>query len=473
MTHVTGRTFKELAGLLVSPPVDPRLQAARITFMEENVLLPIKAIVIGMLFYFLFISDSFRGVKEIGDLPMKTVRTVFFIYMLINIIGAAFLISLRRFSLSAIQWIVFGLNLLDAIFLAAVTLLTGGLNTFAYWVFLGFIVRNAVSVPEPALQITLNLLVIGCYAAAGFSDKFIIDRYEIERQFDLEDVKVTSKEVGQAAQSFQPYVIRIFLMISLTACCYGLQVLFDKQRKAEEDMEELVLRQEQLQAAGRLAAEIAHQLKNPLAIINNSAFTLQRACKDGKNGDGATLEQLDIIRDEVDRSDRIITELMGYAQLAEGKVEKIEVSPELTEAIEQVFPAGARFQVKVHREEDPSLPSLHMQRGHFRAMLVNLLQNAREASPEGGNVRVRVRVNEEFTVVFTVEDEGPGVPPERVERVFEPYFTTKEKGTGLGLAIVKHNAEIYGGTVRVESGLGRGARFILELPVKTMMRFRK
>src|SRR6185436_17346990 len=114
----------------------------------------------------------------------------------------------------------------------------------------------------------------------------------------------------------------------------------------EAEAREFALRQEQLQATGRLAAEIAHQLKNPLGIINNAAFTLQRTVKEGKT----ITQQIQIIREEVDRSDRILTELMGYARLSEGKVEKLDITAELDRAITQVFPAAAKYEVTVLRD---------------------------------------------------------------------------------------------------------------------------
>ena len=76
-------------------------------------------------------------------------------------------------------------------------------------------------------------------------------------------------------------------------------------------------------------------------------------------------------------------------------------------------------------------------------------------------------------MIISVADDGPGIPRDKVGQIFEPYFTTKEKGTGLGLAIVKHNTELYGGTVQVESELGKGTRFILDFPAKTVMKLRK
>src|SRR5438034_11737940 len=102
------------------------------------------------------------------------------------------------------------------------------------------------------------------------------------------------------------------LLLLLTLCAYAVQVLLERQRQAEEEAREFGLREGQLRSAGRLAAEFAHQIKNPLAIINNAAFSLQRALKQGKP---RAPEQLRIIQAEVEHSDRIITQIMGYAQL--------------------------------------------------------------------------------------------------------------------------------------------------------------
>jgi signal transduction histidine kinase len=246
-------------------------------------------------------------------------------------------------------------------------------------------------------------------------------------------------------------------------------VLFEKARLVAEESREFVARQEQLRAAGRLAAEIAHQVKNPLGIINNAAFALQRASAAGKP---IPVEQLEIIREEVARSDRIITELMGYAQLAEGTVERLNVVEELNRAINTVFPGGVYRGIQVRTDYGPDLPPLLMQRNHFSEIIVNILQNAREALGGNGEIEVCADAQDHF-VRIEIGDNGPGIPPEKTQKIFEPYFSTKEKGTGLGLAIVRQNVDMYSGTVRVESELGHGARFILELPTRTFMRLRK
>ena len=112
-----------------------------------------------------------------------------------------------------------------------------------YWGFLGLIIRNAVSLPVASTQIALNLLLCGCFPAAGLTEVAIT-------QVDLEDTGYRTCTV-----------LRVVVLLLMTACGYGLQVLFDKQRRVEAEAREFAQRQQQLQAAGRLAAEVAHQIK--------------------------------------------------------------------------------------------------------------------------------------------------------------------------------------------------------------------
>ena len=178
--------------------------------------------------------------------------------------------------------------------------------------------------------------------------------------------------------------------------------------------------------------------------------------------------QVNMIRDEVARSDVILTELMGYAQLSEGRVEKLNFRKELEQAMSESFPDHANFEVKACLKIESDLPALMMQRGHLREILLNLLVNAREASSNGSQVWVSVRTTSDFSIRFGVRDEGKGISADHMERIYEAYFSTKEKGTGLGLAIVKQNVELYGGTMEVESELGKGTEFVLTLPSRAL-----
>jgi signal transduction histidine kinase len=269
----------------------------------------------------------------------------------------------------------------------------------------------------------------------------------------------------------QTLTLRLALLLLMTVCCYGVQVLLERQRRAVEEAGEFAMREGQLRSAGRVAAEFTHQIKNPLAIINNAAFSLQRALKQGK---AISAEQVRIIQEEVEHSDRIITQIMGYAQLSEGHVEKLNLIEELEQAIAQVFPPAAAYPIRIHRDYLDEFPPMFMQRRHLLDTFVNLLQNARDAlGDKGGNIFISAQCHADYSIEVTIRDDGPGIPPEKQERIFEAYYTTKEKGTGLGLATVKHNVELYGGTVRVESALGKGARFVLVFPARALMKLAK
>jgi signal transduction histidine kinase len=345
--------------------------------------------------------------------------------------------------------------------LAALIIATGGFDSVLYWLFLGLIVRNAISVPVAMPQIALNLSLCGCYLLAGVLDIAI---FNFDSGADEVPLLPPAGGPGGPPQA-ELFLLRLILLLLMTACCYGVQVLHDRNRRIADEARESSARQEQLQTAGRMAAQIAHQLKNPLAIINNAAFNLQQT---GPSATVAAAGQLQIIREEVARADHIITRIMGYGQLAEGRVERVELVEELEQAVQEVFPPGLAGEVEIRRRFAAGLPPLFVQRRHLNELMVNLLQNAREAVPAGGVVEIEAHTTPRDSVAISVADSGPGIPAERREIIFEPYYTTKEKGTGLGLAIVKHTAQLYGATVRVDSGLGNGARFTVEFPLHTL-----
>jgi signal transduction histidine kinase len=285
----------------------------------------------------------------------------------------------------------------------------------------------------------------------------------LSRSKFLGDRSVPDPATDTEAETF---VLKLIILWLVTASCYGVQLLGFRQKLAEVEARRSEARNDELKAAGRLAAEIAHQMKNPLGIISNAIFTVQRGLKEGRNNFSL---QFEIIREEIERSDRILTQLMGYAQLSEGRVEKLELADELDRAIAEVIPPGSTYNIQVHRHYGADLPGLLMQRNHFSVVLVNLLQNAREALNGQGNISILASSQGEARLEVIVADDGPGIPKEKLDKIFEAYFSTKEKGSGLGLAIVKHNVELYGGTVRVESELGKGARFVLSFPAKTVI----
>jgi signal transduction histidine kinase len=444
---------------------DDTVEISRIRAVERDLGIPVKVFLLALLGYFFWASRWFDEVVLFREGFLEVVQLFFLFYAALNLVAGVLLVVMDKLSSGLVRETVLVVCLVDALFLGALTVIMGGFDSILFWLFPGLLVRNALSLPQPSRQIPMNLWVTGCYVGAGFLE---VVTQEIEMQM-LDPVTLRELYPMGTVAPTEPVLLRVALLLLVGACCYGVEVLLDKQRRVDEETREFGQRQRQLESAGRLAAEIAHQLKNPLAIINNAAFTLQRTVKEGKT----ITQQIRIIRDEVDRSDRIITELMGYARLVEGHVERLEVVEELERAVQQVFPAAAPYEVAIERDYRAPLPALFMQRGHLSEVLVNLMKNAREAMQGRGTLRLSARAVDGGRVEVVVGDSGPGMPAEVLDRVFEAYFSTKDGGSGLGLAIVKHNVEIYGGEIRAESELGRGTRFILSFPVKTMVRLRR
>ena len=451
--------LKRVPALLEIPAPDPPRLLHRIEIMERDIMLPVKAVFMGMILYSFHSSAWFGQTWSLLDVTTETVQFIFWFYILANVLFAAVLLTAARLPLALVQWTVVTSSLVDGLLIAAMSLITGGLDSILFWLFVVLIVRNAASVPPGFSQLFLNFAISLCYVLMAVLDISIAN--------NLDDTTRSALDMTPHEELGEPFVLRLAVLWLAAICCYGAQVLLERQRLAVEEAEEFAAREGQLRAAGRLAAEFAHQIKNPLAIINNAVFSLQRSLRDGKS---AVAPQVEIIQEEVAHADRVITQIMGYAQLSEGHVEKLNVVEELDRAIAQVFPPAVPTGIKIQREYGHGFPPLLMQRGHLSEILVNLLKNAREALGETGNVFVTADCHRDYSIEISVRDDGLGIPPDKIERIFEAYYTTKERGTGLGLAIVKHNVELYGGNVRVESELGKGAKFTLIFPAKALMK---
>ena len=428
---------------------DENEQRVRIRFMERHTMLPVKAVYFLLLVYYLYFS-SWPELDNVRWTLFQTIQWFFLLCLIVNTVIAVMLFRMDEFSIGVLREVVFSICLFDAVLLAMMTELTGGFESFLFWLFLGIQVRNAISMPVATTQIMANLCVSVIYLCAGAFDIIVARSVE-----ELEGITV------------EPVMLRALLLVLMTAFCYALQVLIDKQRRMDSEEEEFDRRQSQLQASGRLAAEIAHQIKNPLGIINNTAFTLGKLTA----GDQIIQKQVELVREEVNKADQVITKLMGYAQLTEGRLDKLDINDVLDFAITQVFPEGHKFGIRIRKNYGIALPPLLAQYLHISEVFVNILQNSREAVGENGEISIITSYGGNYTLSVVIEDNGPGISLNMMDKVFEPYLTTKEKGTGLGLAIVKHNTELYGGKVEVNSELGKYTRFNLLFPGRSSIRF--
>jgi len=232
--------------------------------------------------------------------------------------------------------------------------------------------------------------------------------------------------------------------------------VLDRTRSLREAQDKL-LRSERLATVGRLGASVAHELRNPLGVINNSIYYLRTKLRDANP---KITKHLDIVEREVGTANGIITDLMSFVRVPQMRLELTDANQLLAAALARV-PAPAN--VEVIPSYTQGLPLVQADVDKMQQVFTNLLQNAVQAMPQGGVLRVGTEMSE-GQVVFRFRDSGVGIAEEDMARIFEPLFTTKAKGIGLGLSIVKLLIEAQEGVVRVSSQPGQGACFTVAIP---------
>lgn len=214
-------------------------------------------------------------------------------------------------------------------------------------------------------------------------------------------------------------------------------------------------RAERLAALGQLTAGLAHELRNPLASIKGSADLLARTAGER---DAMSRELGEIISSEVDRTNLLVTRFLDFAR-------PLEPRREMTDITDVIDRAAKRAGVTIEREYSKEVPRLAIDPALMEQVFINLLTNAAQASAPDAPITVATRaVNDEAEIC--VVDRGCGIPPDKIETIFNPFVTTKQNGVGLGLAIVARIVDGHGGRMAVESEPGKGSTFRIWLPIR-------
>ena len=223
------------------------------------------------------------------------------------------------------------------------------------------------------------------------------------------------------------------------------------------------IRSEKMASVGLLAAGMAHEVGTPLAAIMGYTGILSEELE----GDAEKSDYLRRIAEESRRIDRIVRGLLDYARPREAACEEVALLPLIEKTVELLGAQGVLKLLEVTVQAEENLGPLHVDPHQLEQLLINLIMNARDAMPGGGELKLTGR-REGDEVLLEVIDNGEGMSPEQLPLVFEPFFTTKEpgKGTGLGLAIAARIADSCGGRITAQSELGKGSRFVLKLPIR-------
>ncbi|MCS6912903.1 MAG: ATP-binding protein [Myxococcota bacterium] len=239
---------------------------------------------------------------------------------------------------------------------------------------------------------------------------------------------------------------------------------FNAMATALEEREQRLRRSEQLAAIGKMAAQIAHEVRNPLSSIGLNAEQLTDEVPPGSEAQALSRA---IVR-EVDRLTQITEQYLRLARLPEPRLEPGDASEVVRSLLDFVAGEleGRGVQLEVALEQ--GLPEVLIDENQLRQALLNLVRNAAEAMadlpPERRRLSVRTRQMGRHQISIEVADQGPGIPQEHRARIFEPFFTTKQGGTGLGLALAHEVALRHGGTLEVDCPEGGGTCFRVTLP---------
>ncbi len=229
-------------------------------------------------------------------------------------------------------------------------------------------------------------------------------------------------------------------------------------------------RKERLSYIGTFAANLAHEVRNPLSGIRGAAQLVERRVDDVK-----IKECAEVIIREADRLNLIVSDMLNFARSSELVRVPLNIH-KLIDKADMLLGEGKKgFLITVAKEFDPSLPPVMGDAGGLTQVLLNLIKNAREAAGKDGEVKVVTRMVTDFHISLTgtpsdkfaaieIKDNGPGIPAEEMENVFTPFFTTKPRGSGLGLPISFRIVKEHGGFMKIDSVVGEGTRVLLYLP---------
>jgi two-component system sensor kinase FixL len=225
-------------------------------------------------------------------------------------------------------------------------------------------------------------------------------------------------------------------------------------------MEERLLASERLAAIGNTVTHIAHEIKNPLAIIGGFARQLGKA----EVLDDKARQKLEIITEEVGRLEAMLAQMRDFMKRPPVQKQVGQIEAVIEETLALFADTFQERHIEERRVEAGPLPPVTFDPQQLSQVLINLFKNALEAMPRGGQLTIATRVQGP-NLEISVRDTGEGMAPEVAANIFQPYFTTKEKGTGLGLAICQNIVEEHGGCIFAESAPGKGSTFTIQLPL--------
>ena len=236
----------------------------------------------------------------------------------------------------------------------------------------------------------------------------------------------------------------------------------EDQRSHHQNYERLL---QQYQELAQLAGELAHEIKNPLSVIRMNMDLLAEDFRDAASQrERRALRTIDTVRSQCTRLENLLRDFLKFSHMRRLQLRPGSLNEQVERILDFYAPHAGERGVEVTKYLDPDLPSIRMDIESLEASLMNLVKNAIEAMPDGGQLTARTRVTR-GGVALDLIDTGYGMELSTLMHMFEPFFSTKEGGSGLGLPTAKKIIEAHGGRIDVQSELNHGTQFTLEFPV--------
>jgi signal transduction histidine kinase len=275
--------------------------------------------------------------------------------------------------------------------------------------------------------------------------------------------------------AFLTVSVSIVLIVILMMSAHLVEKIYQADQKRVQILHEMEYANK-MASIGRLAAGVAHEINNPLAIINAKAgliedlFTLKKEYQD----DPKLLSQVRSIHQAVDRCSKITRRLLNFARSSDVIIQKIDIGEVIHEVLGFINEAAGHKGIDIIMELDKNIPPIETDKGKLQQIFLNLVSNALAALEEGGFLKINVKLRDEDHVSIKISDNGCGIAKKDLERIFEPFFTTKTNkgGTGLGLYITYGLIQEIGGSISVASEIGKGTDFNLVFPLRANIKNR-
>lgn len=284
-------------------------------------------------------------------------------------------------------------------------------------------------------------------------------------------IKITITPPWWQTWWFRAFVLAAILFFILTVYKIRTYALRKRSKELEEvntalkmqivermRLEEELVRREKLAVLGQLASGVSHELRNPLGVIKNAAYFLNMTIE---NPDPQVKETLELLEKEVAASERIISSMLAYVRARPPLRKAVDINQIFREVLSRI---NVPENIEILYTPGQSLPGIMADKAQLDQAFGNIILNAVQAMPEGGRLTITIDTRDPDWLTIYIADTGVGIPEENSEKVFEPLFTGKAKGIGLGMAISKTFVEGHGGSIHVQSEIGKGTTFTIKLP---------